>query len=138
MAEGNKGGGGGGGGGKVIHGIFAAEVDKKGCDRVATSAWLKSGNFQAGTEGLIVAAQDGVLHTAAYRHSVLMDGCNPTCRECGTATETTGHILSACPGYMWNLYKSRNDVKLNILVGAWQRGWGSGYPETSGQRMALS
>ena len=111
MAEGSK-------GGKAIHGIFAAEVNKKGCDRVATSAWLTSGNFQAETEGLIVAAQDGVLPTASYRHSVLRDGCNPTCRECGTATKTTGHILSACPGYLWNLYKCRHDAILNILVGA--------------------
>ncbi len=67
--------------GKVIHGIFATEVNKKGCDRVAKSAWLSSGNFQAATEGLIVAAQDGVIHTAVYRHSVLRDGSNPTCRE---------------------------------------------------------
>ena len=102
--------------GKVIHGVFVAVVDKSGCDRAATFARLTSGNFRAETEGLLVAAQDGVLHTAAYRHSVLKDGCNPTCRECRSANETIGHILSACPIYLWNLYRCRHDTILNILV----------------------
>ena len=104
--------------GKVIHGVFAAEADKRGCDRTATFAWLISGNFRAETEGLIVAAQDGVLHTAAYCQSVIKGGCNPVCRECGSAIETIGYILSACPGYLWNLYKCRHDAILNILVEA--------------------
>ena len=104
--------------GKVIHGVFAAEVEKKGCDRVATCAWLVSGKFRAETEGLMVAAQDGALHTAAFCHSIIKDGSDPTCMECGLSIETVGHILSACPGYQWSLYKNRHDAALDILVGA--------------------
>ena len=53
---------------RAIHGVFQAEVEKRGCDRTATYAWMKSGRFRAETEGVIIAAQDGIIHTAAYRH----------------------------------------------------------------------
>ena len=101
--------------GKVIHEIFAAEVEKKGCNKVATCAWLARGKFRAEKEGLIVAAQDGALHTTAYRYSIIKDGSNPICKECGSSIETVGHIRSACPGYLWNLYKISHDAVLNLL-----------------------
>ena len=104
--------------GKAIHGIFQAEVEKRGCDRTATYAWMRRGRFRAETEGLIIAAQDGIIHIAAYRHGVIKDGRDPMCRECGTMMETMGHILVACLDYNWNLYKKRHDAVLDILVGA--------------------
>ncbi len=126
--------------GKVIHRVFAAEIDKKGCDRAATCAWLVSGKFRAETEGLMVAAQDGTLHTAAFRHSVIKDGSDPTCRECGSAIESVGHILSACPGYFWSLYKNRHDGALDTLVGAVAKKLGIRMPRkvTALGRYALS
>ena len=81
--------------GKIIHGVFAREVNKPECDKTATHAWLKNGSFKAETEGLIVAAQDGVIHTLAYRHRILGAVGNPMCRECGGTVELD-HILSAC------------------------------------------
>ena len=104
--------------GKSIHEMFLAEVERRGCDRTATFAWMKSGRFRAVTEGLIVAAKDGVVHTAAYRHGIIKDGNDSTCRECGTTMETMGHFLAACPSYNLDLYKTRHDAVLNILVGA--------------------
>ena len=104
--------------GKAIHGIFQAEVDRRGCDRRATCAWMRSGRFRAETEDLIIAAQDGIIHIAAYRHGMIKDGRDPTCRECGTMMETMGHIMAACSDYKWNRYKKRHDAVLDILVGA--------------------
>ncbi len=62
--------------GKTIHGAFAIETSRPECDRAATHAWLRNGRFRAETEGLLVAAQDGVTHTAAYRHRILKEGCD--------------------------------------------------------------
>ena len=104
--------------GKAIHGIFQAVVDRRGCDRTATYAGMKSGRIRAETESLIIAAQDGIIHIAAYRHGMIKDGRGPTCWECGTIMETMGHILAACPDYKWNLYKKRHDAVLDMLVGA--------------------
>ena len=104
--------------GKIIHGVFAREVNKPECYKTVTHAWLKYGSVKAETEGLIVAAQDGVIHTLAYRHRILGAVGNPMCRECGGTVETLGYILSACEGYKWSLYKARHDGILNVLVGA--------------------
>ena len=104
--------------GRTIHGVFAAETNGPDCDKTATHAWLKRGSFRAETEGLLVAAQDGVIHTAAYRQRILKEKCDQVCRECGKEAETIGHILAACGQYKWSLYKTRHDGLLNVLVGA--------------------
>ena len=104
--------------GKTVHGTFARETNKPECDRTATHAWLRNGRFGAETKGLLVAAQDGVIHTAAYRHRILREGCSQICREYGEASETIGHILAACEQDKWNLYKTRHDGLLNVLVSA--------------------
>ena len=104
--------------GKVIHGTFARETNKPVCDKVATHSWLRNGSFRAKTEGLLVAAQDVVTHTMTYCHCILKERFKPIYRECGEAMETLGHILSACEGYKWSLYKARHNGILNILVRA--------------------
>ncbi len=114
--------------GKTIHGVFAIETSRPECDRVATHAWLKNGSFRAETEGLIIAAQDGVIHTAAYRHRMLGETGNPMCGECRKAVETLGHILAACEGFKWSLYKATHDGILNVLVGVAARKLGVRIP----------
>ncbi len=104
--------------GRTIHGVFAAETNGPDCDKVATHAWLKRGGFRAETEGLLVAAQDGVIHTAAICQRILKERCDQACRECGKEAETISHILAACGQYKWSLYKTRHDGLLNVLVGA--------------------
>ena len=115
--------------GKTIHGAFPAETNGPDCDKAATHAWLKNGRFRAETEGLLVAAQDGVIHTAAYRHRILKERCDQTCRECGEEVETIGHILAACGQYKWSLYKTRHAGLLNVLVGAAARVLGVRMPK---------
>lgn len=56
--------------GKCIHGVFAAKTLGLECNKKVTHMWLKVGRLSSETEGLIVAAQDGVVHTAAYRARV--------------------------------------------------------------------
>ena len=74
--------------------------------------------LDAETEGTIIAAQDGVTHTRAYRTRVLKDTGSPRCRACGRGDETMGHILSACSFHSWGLYKERHDRVLYLLVQA--------------------
>ncbi len=43
---------------------------------------------------------------------------NDVCRICEKKTETVGHILSICPGYLWGLIKQRHDRVLCLLTKA--------------------
>ena len=113
---------------KPIHGVYyreASAVDR--VDQEGTFAWLSDGRFRAETEGLIFAAQDGVLLTNRYKHTVLKQGTSSTCRVCREGDETIGHILSSCRSHLWYLIKQRHDrvvyrlmlalcKKLNIKV----------------------
>lgn len=50
---------------KVIHGVHRKQVTAKETDVRATHWWLSSGRLRSETEALIIAAQDGVILTAA-------------------------------------------------------------------------
>ena len=103
--------------GKTIHGVYRRETEKPGCNRRATHPWLKDGKLQAVTEGLIFAAQDGVIQTAAYKARTRKSG-SQTCRACGKGPETIGHLLSRCEMNLWNLIKERHNRVLYQLTKA--------------------
>ena len=121
---------------KVVHGQFARyisgsltnkgdaahqcrrELEREGTDPKASVQWLREGQLDPETEGIIVAAQDGVTHTRAYCSRILKKPGPTKCRACGKGQETLGHILSACPVHMWTLYKERHDRVLFLLVKA--------------------
>ena len=65
------------------------------------------------TEGMVMAAQDGVIHTKAYQVRVMKRGWDQECRE---QDETIGHILSACGKEKFGLIKHRHDKILHCLV----------------------
>ena len=85
---------------KTIHSVFMKEASKTECDQKASFKWLKDGRLQAQTEALIVAAQDGVVHTWAYQHRILKTTLDQQCRTCGKSPETIEHILSTCECYI--------------------------------------
>ena len=116
---------------KTIHGVFYKQCQKEGWDTPGSHLWLRSGKIQGKTEGLIIAAQDGVIHTRSYLVRVLKrDDCAESCRVCGRAPETLGHILSACPAYYWSLYKTRHDRILYQLVLMLSQNYGIPLPES--------
>ena len=95
---------------KPIHGVYHKQIKAtEEVDQEATFAWLSDGRFRAETEGLIFAAQDGVLLTNRYKLTVLNMGTTSTCRVCREGNETIGHILSKCRAHLWSLYKERHD-----------------------------
>ncbi len=100
----------------TIHGVFYKQSQKKGMDPQGLHAWLADGRLQARTEGFIIAALDGIVHTRAYRARVLEDSVSTVCRACRTSRETVGHLLSSCEPLKWNLYKDRHDRVLYQLV----------------------
>ena len=63
--------------GKVIHSVFYKETTKDDCDQKATHKWLQEGRLQSETESLIIAAQDGVIHTTGYRNRILKHHVRP-------------------------------------------------------------
>ncbi len=65
---------------KTIHGVFYKQSQKEGMDPQGSHAWLADGRLQARTEGLLIAAQDGVVLTRAYRARVLGDSVPTLCR----------------------------------------------------------
>lgn len=64
---------------KKVHGVFAKQARQTGTDKKVTFEWLKEGHLQAEAEAVIVAAQDGVTHTNAYRARILREQSNPLC-----------------------------------------------------------
>jgi hypothetical protein len=104
---------------KKIHGVYAGEMIRERCDRKATSKWLSDGRLRSETEALVVAAQDGVLHTMHYRKIILKEEVSEVCRACGRwPRETIGHLLSSCATYEFHLIKDRHDRVLFQLVKA--------------------
>ena len=47
--------------------------------------------------------------TRDYQRFILHKTGPINCRRCGTAKETLGHLLSACPPLKWTAYKERHD-----------------------------
>ncbi len=102
--------------GKKLHGPFRKTIESKGIDRRGSFLWLTKGRFSARSEALIQAAQDGVIHTAAFKAHVLKRDCSPLCRWCGESNETVGHLLSACKEKCWTFFKERHDRILARLL----------------------
>ena len=102
--------------GKTIHGVFFKQAKQDEWDTAGSHAWFLDGRLKGETEGLIVAAQDGVIHTRAYQARVMKKPISPLCRGCHGREETIGHLLSNCPLLNWTLYKERHDRVLYKLV----------------------
>ena len=51
---------------KKIHGVFYKQCQEEGWDTSGSHAWFLDRGLWWQTEGLVVAAQDGVIHTQAY------------------------------------------------------------------------
>ena len=115
--------------GKLIHGVFYKQCHADGWDQKASHGWLLDGRVQGRTEGLIVAAQDGVIHTCAYLARVLKKPVSPLCRGCRASAETLGHLLSKCEPLQWTLYKERHDRVLYQVVLALMRKYSIKPPE---------
>ena len=64
------------------------------------------GKLRFETESLIVAAQDGVVHTVVYKTKIQGNPGSLTCRLCEGAEETVRHILSSCDGVLYQLVKT--------------------------------
>lgn len=115
---------------KLIHGVFFKQCRKEGWDAEGSHGWLVEGRFQGETEALIIAMQDGVIHTRNYLKNVHKLDLNPTCRVCGKMPETIGHLLSNCKQMSWTLYKTRHDRVLYQLVLAYARRYNIKIPDS--------
>ena len=56
---------------KPIHKAYFEQASSEGVDVEGTFGWLMDGRFRSETEGLVIAAQDGVILTNRYKHTVL-------------------------------------------------------------------
>ena len=77
---------------KVIHGVFFKETEKPICDRKATAGWMRQGRLDASTEALLTAAQDGALHTRAYRARILKEGNPPNAGSAARRKKRSGTL----------------------------------------------
>ena len=78
---------------------------------------------------IVVAAQDGVTITRAYRVGVLKEDIPAICRHCGAERETLGHMLAVCESHKFSLYKERHDRVLYQLARALVQSLGESMPE---------
>ena len=77
---------------KVLHGPHFKTVHNATTDKRATNKWLTDGKLQSETEALVVAIQDGVTKTKAYRNQILKKNVDPTCGLCDGVSQTVWHI----------------------------------------------
>lgn len=102
--------------GKNMHGMFYRNINQLELSTRLTFGFLTSPALYSETEGFIVACQDGVYASSAYKHTVMgMTNIDTKCRACRRDTETLMHLLSACPKYAPNLYISRHDAALRVV-----------------------
>ena len=101
---------------KTIHCQFFNQCQKEGWDKPGSHLWLRTGKLTSVSEGVIFAAQDGVIFTKAYQARVLKRQIEQDCRVSGKHSETLGHVLSACEKSQWMPYKARHDRILYQLV----------------------
>ena len=107
---------------KPIHKVYYQQASSaEGVDTEGTFAWLSDRRLRAETEGLVIAAQDGIILTNRYKHTVLGMDVSPTCRVCREETETIGHVMSSCKPHMWFLYKERHDRVIYQLLKAFAK-----------------
>ena len=108
---------------KPIHKVYFEQASTaEGVDTEGTFGWLTDGRFRAETEGLVIAAQDGVILTNRYKHTVLRTSTTSLCRVCREGEETIGHIMSSCGPHKWSLYKERHDrvvYQLMMALAKW-------------------
>ena len=64
---------------KPIHKVYLQTSMSEDIDKDGTFAWLSDGRFRAETEALVIAAQDGVIMTNRYKHTVLKLSQTSTC-----------------------------------------------------------
>ena len=100
---------------KKLHGIYSRVWTDRATDAARSCKWLTDRKLAAKTEALVMALQDGVLHTNVYRAKITKDGTNPQCRLC--EEETVAHILSTCQANR-ALYRQRHNKALFILLKA--------------------
>ena len=107
---------------KTIHGEYFKQWQQEGASTEATHSWLAHGRFKSETEALIVAIQDGVVHTRVYRKRILKTTSGSSCRVCGKSEESIGHLLSSCKMMNFTLHKQRHDrVVLQLLLALCRR-----------------
>ena len=73
------------------------------------------GRLRSESEGLLVAAQDGGVHTRVYAVKIVGISGPVKCRMCDVSEETVSHVLCCCGKWSWTLYKDHHDHVLRPL-----------------------
>ncbi|XP_073979863.1 uncharacterized protein [Rhodnius prolixus] len=82
---------------KQLHGRYYALLTAEGTDSLASCQWLTKGHLFPETEGFVMAMQDQVIATKAYRRWVLGESLvHDKCRMCNSTSESIQHIVSGC------------------------------------------
>ncbi|CAH2019601.1 unnamed protein product, partial [Acanthoscelides obtectus] len=82
---------------KALHGKYRTLLESDKIDTFASTAYLRSGNLFAETEGFISAIQDQVIATKGYKRNIMRERQdNIRCRVCGEKDEYLDHIIAGC------------------------------------------
>lgn len=101
---------------KPLHGKYFNTIQENNLSKQMTFGFLKPAGLKSETEGFIIAAQDGVIETLAYRKKILKQNINDiNCRACHTNMETQFHLISNCPVYAKTFYLERHNAALREL-----------------------
>uniref|UniRef100_A0A8D8RDC3 Reverse transcriptase domain-containing protein n=1 Tax=Cacopsylla melanoneura TaxID=428564 RepID=A0A8D8RDC3_9HEMI len=102
---------------RSLHGRYPHEVNQPHVDKLASYAWLTSGELMPETEGFFVAIQDQVINTKNYLKHIVRDPqvLDDRCRKCREKPETIQHITSACSMLSQSDYLYRHNQVAAII-----------------------
>ncbi|CAH1976142.1 unnamed protein product, partial [Acanthoscelides obtectus] len=95
---------------KALHGKYRTLLENDNIDTFASTAYLRSGNLFAETEGFISAIQDRVIATKVYKRIIMRERQdNIRCRVCGEKDEYLDHIIAGCSMLASKSYLDRHN-----------------------------
>lgn len=102
---------------KALHGRHPHDLDQHHVDKMASNAWLSSGELFPETEGFMVAIQDQVVNTKNYMRHIIRDPQirDDRCRKCQEKPETIQHITAACSLLSQNDYLHRHNQVAAVI-----------------------
>ena len=84
-------------------------------DKEKSWGWLRNGDLEKETGGMILAAQGQALRTNYVKFRIDHSCVSPKCRMCGDKDETVWHVIGGCSKLAGTEYKRRHDNVARII-----------------------
>ena len=84
-------------------------------DKEKSWGWLRNGDLEKETDGMILAAQRQALRTNYVKIRIYLSRVSPKCRMCGDKDKTVWHVIGECSKLAWTEDKRRHENVAKII-----------------------